>query len=190
VRYLTDQELQTFLRAAQKIGRKWDAFWSLTYFFAMRAGETAALKVADLDLASHQVTVRPEKGGQSRVYDLPEQIERKLKAWLKERADNPDHAENEFLFPSRLSPRTGHLTNESAWHAFQRTAKKAGLANAHSPHDLRHTRASQMVAAGDTIVQVARWLRHRRTSSSERYLSDLNSAAHEREMAKRAAKFL
>jgi integrase len=114
VRYLTDRELQTFLKAAGRAGRKWDAFWSMTYFFAMRAGETAALKVADVDLASHQVTVRAEKGGTSRVYDLPEQIERKLKAWLKERADNPEHEANEFLFPSRLLPRSGHLTNESA----------------------------------------------------------------------------
>jgi len=190
VRYLTDQELQTFLKAAQKIGRKWDAFWSLTYFFAMRAGETASLKVADLDLASHQVTVRAEKGGTSRVYDLPEQIERKLKAWLKERAASPEHTENEFLFPSRLSPRTGHLTNESAWRAFQRTAEKAGLVGPHSPHDLRHTRASQMVAAGDTIVQVARWLRQKRVSSAERYLADLNSASHEKAMAERAANFI
>ncbi len=190
MRYLTDQELQAFLKAAQKIGRKWDAFWSLTYFFAMRAGETASLKVADLDLASHQVTVRAEKGGTSRVYDLPEQIERKLKAWLKERVENPEHEENKFLFPSRLCPGAGHLTNESAWRAFQRTAKKAGLAGPHSPHDLRHTRASQMVQAGDTIVQVARWLRQKRVSSAERYLSDLNSASHEKAMAERAAKFI
>jgi len=190
VRYLSDQELKAFLKAAGRAGRKWDAFWSLTYFFAMRAGETAALKVSDLDLASHQLTVRAEKGGTSRVYDLPEQIERKLKAWLKERADNPEHEANEFLFPSRLLPRSGHLTNESAWRAFQRTAEKAGLAGPHSPHDLRHTRASQMVQAGDTIVQVARWLRQKRVSSAERYLADLDRASHEKTMAERAAKFI
>lgn len=73
----------------------------------MGAGETVGLKVADFNLASHQVTVKDEKGGTSRVYDLPEQIERKLKGWLKERAENPDHSANEFMFPSRLSSRTG-----------------------------------------------------------------------------------
>jgi integrase len=104
---LTDQELQTFLRSAVSAGRKWDAFWTLAYSFAMRVGETTGLKIADFNLASHQVTARAEKGGTSRVCELPEQIERKLNGWLKERAENPDRSANEFVFPSRLSPRTG-----------------------------------------------------------------------------------
>ena len=190
VRYLTDQELKGFLKAAEKAGKKWDLFWGLAYSFAMRCGETAAFKVSDFNQGSRQVSIRAEKGGATRVYDLPEQIEKKLKVWLKERAAKPEHAENEFLFPSRLMPRTGHLTNESAWRAFQRVARKAGLAGPHSPHDIRHTRASQMAQAGDSLVQIARWLRHKRIASSERYLSDLNSAAHEKDMARRAARFM
>jgi hypothetical protein len=47
-----------------------------------------------------------------------------------------------------------------------------------------------MVQAGDTIVQVARWLRQKRVSSAERYLADLDRASHEKAMAERAAKFL
>jgi integrase/recombinase XerD len=182
--------LKAFLRAAEKSGKKWDLFWSLTYSFAMRCGETAALGTADFDLDSRQAVIRAEKGGASRVYDLPEQLEKKLKAWLRERAQKPEYLENEYLFPSRLLPRTGHLTNESAWRAFQRIAKKAGLQGHHSPHDIRHTRASQMAQAGDSLVQIARWLRHKRVASSERYLSDLNSAAHEKDMARRAARFI
>jgi integrase len=165
VRYLSDQELKAFLKAASRSGKKWDLFWALTYSFAMRCGETAALGLADFNKGSRQISIRAEKGGATRVYDLPEQIEKKLKAWLKERATTPGHEENEFLFPSRFLPRTGHLTNESAWRAFQRIAKRTKLVGPHSPHDLRHTRASQMAQAGDSLVQIARWLRHKKIGS-------------------------
>jgi integrase len=83
VRYLTDQELKSFLKAAEKAGKKWDLFWGLAYSFAMRCGETAAFKVSDFNQESRQVSIRADKGGATRVYDLPEQIEKKLKAWLK-----------------------------------------------------------------------------------------------------------
>jgi integrase len=83
VRYLTDQELKSFLKAAEKAGKKWDLFWGHAYSFAMRCGETAAFKVSDFNQESRQVSIRADKGGATRVYDLPEQIEKKLKAWLK-----------------------------------------------------------------------------------------------------------
>jgi integrase len=121
---------------------------------------------------------------------MPEKLEKCLKAWLKERAALEWADDNPFLFPSRELPRTEHMTSESAWKLFQMTCRKAGLANPHSPHDLRHTAASQMAAKGDSLVQIARWLRHKNVASSERYLSDMNSAKHEREMERRSAKFL
>jgi integrase len=190
VRYFTDDELTRFMAAARRHGRKWDCLWSLVYFFAMRIGEAVSLRLDDVSLDAHQITVRAEKGGFSRTYDIPEKLERKLKAWLKERTGRPEAKENPYLFPSRVLPRTGHMTQESGWKLFQLTCGKAGLTNPHSPHDLRHTCASQMAAKGDSLVQIARWLRHKNLASSERYLSDMNTAEHEREMERRSAKFL
>jgi integrase len=188
-RYLTDAELSAFLKAADRAGKKWSAFWALAYFYAMRVCETSSLKLGAFDFNSHQVTIKGAKGGQTRVYDLDEKVEKKVQAWLKARAKDPDHGENEHVFPSKAFPRTGCLGEGSAWHAFRRTAGKAGI-GPHSPHDLRHTRASEMVRAGDTQLQVARWLRHKSSNSAETYMADMSAAAHEREMAKRAAKYL
>jgi len=42
----------------------------------MRCGETAAVRLEDFNQESRQVAIRAEKGGVTRVYDLPEQIEK------------------------------------------------------------------------------------------------------------------
>ncbi len=190
VRYFTDGELEAFMKAARRHGAKWAALWGLTYHFALRVGEAVSLRLADFDMNAHQVRIKAEKGGLTRVYDLPEKLEKAVKAWLRERAALEWADENPFLFPSRDLPRTEHMTGESGWKLFQATCRLARLETKHSPHDLRHTCASQMVRAGSSIVQVARWLRHRNAASCERYLADIGAAEHERSMEQMTARFL
>ena len=184
VRYLTADELAAFFAAAKRAGKKWDLLFGLTFYFGMRVGEVVALRITDVNLATHQLTIRAEKGGHTRTYDLPERLEKKIKAWLKERpGDNP------FLFPSRTCPRTEPLSTIGAQKMFYELSRKAGI-GAHSVHDLRHTAASMMAQAGDNVVQIARWLRQKHVQSAERYLSDIDREKHERTMEQRAAKFL
>ena len=81
------------------------------------------------------------------------------------------------------------LTISSAQKMFYELSRKAGLTS-HSVHDLRHTAASMMAQAGDNVVQIARWLRQKQVASAERYLSDIDREKHERDMEKRASRFL
>ena len=183
-RYLSSDELEAFFRAAKWAGKKWDLLFGLTFYFGMRVGEVVALRITDVNLATHQLTIRAEKGGHTRTYDLPERLEKKIKAWFKERpGDNP------FLFPSRTCPRTEPLSRVGAQKMFYELSRKAGLTG-HSVHDLRHTQASMMIQAGDNVVQVARWLRQKQVASAERYLSDIGREKHERDMEKRVSRFL
>jgi hypothetical protein len=46
-----------------------------------------------------------------------------------------------------------------------------------------------MAQAGDSVAQIAGWLRHRNLQSVERYLSDIDRESHEREMEKRMSKY-
>ena len=189
-RYMTADEVTAFLKAARRAGPKWGAMWELVFFYALRLGEVTALRLEDLDLAAHRITIRAEKSGTTRTYLLPEKLERQVRAWLKRREAKPGAAENPYLFPGRWEPRTGHITNIGAWKQFKVIAVQARLATAHSPHDLRHTAASFMLAEGDTVVTAKEWLRHKWLSSTDRYLHDVTRAKHEREMAERAGRFL
>ena len=183
-RYLTADELGAFFRAAKRAGNKWDLLFGLTFYYAMRVGEVVTLRITDVNMAAHQLTIRAEKGGNCRTYDLTERLEKKLKAWLKERPEG-----NPYIFPSRTCPRTESLSTTGAQKTFYKLSKKAGI-GAHSIHDIRHTTASMMAQNGDNIVQIARWLRQKHVQSAERYLSDMDREKHERTMEQRASRFL
>lgn len=189
-RYMTQDELERFMKAARKVGRKYDLLFSLVYYFAMRVGEVVILRLVDFNLPSHQVTIRAEKDGRVRVYDLPEQIEQKFKRWLKERSELEDAEENPYVFPSTTLPRSGHLSRDAAQAEFRLLCRKANVGMPRSIHDLRHTAAQEMIRGSEDLATVQGWLRHRDIASTKTYIDDQVTAAAERRMAQRAARFL
>jgi len=189
-RYMTQDELERFMKAARRAGKKYDLLFSMVYYFAMRVAEVVNLRLADFNLPSHQVTIRAAKDGRVRVYDLPEQVERKYTRWLKERAALPGSDENLYVFRSSTLPRSGHLSRDAAQAEFRYLAKKAGVGMPRSIHDLRHTAAQEMIRAGEDLATVQGWLRHRDIESTKTYIDDQATAEVERRMAVRAARFL
>jgi len=184
-RYLTEAELGAFKKAREKSGRMWNVFFSLLWHFAMRVGETCRLRWDDIDFTAHQIKIVPEKNGVTRVYSLPERIERDLKAWKREADKHPEMRENPYVFPGRFLKRSGHVTTGGAQRMFQAILKKAKIETKHGIHDMRHTMASMMLKDGSNVVQVRDWLRQRRTKSVEIYLTDIDAAEHETEMGRR-----
>ena len=53
-------------------------------------------------------------------------------------------------------------------HRVTQAAKRAGLARV-SPHQLRHTLATEMLRRGATLVQIAQVLRHRSVTTTALY---------------------
>lgn len=189
-RYLSDEELERFMKEARKVSRKYDLAFSLAYYFALRVAELVELRLDNFHIPVHQVTIQGKKGGTERTYDLPEQIERKYTRWLKERAGGFGADENPYVFPSSRLPRTGHLTRDSVQGEFRLLAERAGIPMPRSIHDLRHTVARQMIRDHADIVEIQGFLRHRSINSTEVYLKDEKTAVLERRMSKRAARFL
>jgi len=189
-RYMTGDELERFMKAARKARKKYDLLFSLVYFFAMRVAEVVALRLEDFNLPSHQVTIRAMKGGRFRAYDLPEQIEKKLIGWLKQRAMLYGADENPWVFPSSKLPRSGHMSRDAAQAEFRFLCQKAGVGMPRSIHDLRHTAAQEMIRAGEDLATVQGWLRHRDIKSTQTYIDDHATVEVEKRMAVRAARFL
>ena len=190
-RYMTEAEIDRFMTQARKSGKKYALLFALAYYYAMRVEEVVTLMLSDFNLPSHQITIRAKKGGRYRVYDMPEQIERRyLAAWLKERADLEGATENRYLFPSSSLPRSGHMSRDAAQAEFRLLARKAEIGMPRSIHDLRHTAAQLMIRNGDDLATVQGWLRHRDIMSTKAYIDDHVTAEHERKMAARNARFL
>ena len=108
----------------------------------LRAGETVALTVADVDLARGLVVVRRGKGGKGRVVSIGPSTAAAIGRWLRLRrthrlADTP---------PLWLGAGGKNLRYHGLEGALQARAKAAGIEGFHM-HRLRHTAAT-------------RWLRH------------------------------
>src|SRR4030043_1178749 len=126
-RYLTESELSAFFKVANR-SRRDSLLFNLILFFGLRSKETAELKLENFDLRDLKVEIKAAKGGLKRDYvEVPDEIWRKLKDYLKVRKANPL---NPHLFPSRSDVR-GHMTRIGIQMLFKRTCAKAGLV-AHS----------------------------------------------------------
>ena len=75
-------------------------------------------------------------------------------------------APNAPLFQNRLG---GHLSVRSIQKLIAMYREQAGLDVRATPHTLRHTNASQLVAAGVPTVHVQKILGHRQLSSTQVY---------------------
>lgn len=189
-RYMTQEELGRFMDAAHKSGPKYALLFDLVYFFAMRVQEVVTMELTNFRLTVHQVAIKAAKGGEERVYDLPEQIEQRHDRWLKARAELPAAQENPYVFPSTTLPRSGHMSRDAAQAEFRLLCRKAEVPMPRSIHDLRHTSAQEMIRAGDDLATVQGWLRHRDIASTKAYISDEVSAEHQRARAACSARFL
>jgi len=189
-RYLTDAEMVRFVKERDKAGRRYDLLFSLTWYFALRVGEVVRLTLADLNLDQHQLTIHPEKHGRERVYELPEQLEAKYRRWMKERAELEGASENPYIFPGTTLPRSGHMSRDAAQAVFRTLCRKAGVGMPRSIHDLRHSRAQDLLRGGADLGTVKKFLRHRDIASTQVYLDDEEDAQNERRIAARSARFL
>lgn len=142
--------------------------WALVAFrTGLRIGELAALRWADVDLERGVLHVRRSwyrgaittpKGGRPRVVDLPGSALEPLR-----RA--PRLAGCELVFPNGDGTVVTRDQLKAPW---ERVTEAAGLPRT-TPHDARHSYASQLVIAGARLDAVQRLLGHTDIRVTMRY---------------------
>jgi integrase len=183
VRYLSEDELKRFLRRAKHSGAMKDLMMALCFYYAMRVQELVQLRMTDLNMAAHQLTVHGVKGGHVRTYDLPYELVYRAQRWLRYRPSG-----SEWLFPSAVLPyQHVHQDSVKAW--FKAILKAAGLCD-HSIHDLRSSRLQQLASKGDGLPAIAAWARHKSLGSALRYLTAAADKRHEAIVARRDTEVL
>jgi integrase len=162
-------ELRTFLTAARP-HRLYPAL-HLAAYTGMRRGEIVGLKWCDLDTATARLSIsrtlqnvggRPVEFGvktrtSRRTVDVDEQTMRELARWGRQlRRDGLPCRADDWMFCNRA----GRCLNpESVSQLFDRIVRRTDLARIRF-HDLRHTHASLLVAAGVPIKVVSERLGH------------------------------
>jgi integrase/recombinase XerD len=142
----------------------------------MRAGEVLDLRWGDvlLDAGREALRVREAKNGRERTVILgptatPRSV-RGLRAARRARG-RPTPADHEVVF---LSNRGTRVSYDALHYQWARVCQAAGLvdeagAPRYTPHQLRHTRGSELIAQGQRVEIVQRVLGHRDIRSTLGY---------------------
>lgn len=157
---LSDEELDAIFATKQlslstEIGTRNRAMIAFMLDTGVRRTEAANLELEHLDLAEGQARIIGKGRKERFVFFAPSTTEL-LKRWLAIRGDEPG-----TLF---------WLSFEGVKMVFNRIKREAGLEVFH-PHMLRHTTATNLLAAGADTHSVRRMLGHSSVLTTERYLS-------------------
>src|SRR5450756_3004750 len=127
------------------------ALLELIYATGARISEAVGLDVDDLDLTEGQASVRLfGKGRKERIVPVGSYAVAAVEAYLV-RARPIFSAHGRGTPAVFLNTRGERLSRQSAWVILRRAAERAGLGTSISPHTLRHSFATHLLAGGADI---------------------------------------
>jgi integrase/recombinase XerD len=179
-KYLSEDEVDRLLAAARARGgaegTRLVALLEVLYATGLRVSELVALPLSALPRAGRMLIVRG-KGAKERMVPLSDPAEAALADWKKVRErflpgragkGRRDGRDSPWLFPSRGAG--GHLTRARFQQLLKELAVEAGVAPRRvSPHVLRHSFASHMLARGADLRALQQMLGHADIATTQIY---------------------
>lgn len=168
---LTSRQVDAFLSAP----RKTDSFWQrdaamleVLYATGCRASEVCSLRVRDLSLGQRHLRCEG-KGGKQRMVPIGDRaiaaVERyceQLRGRLAAKSPHPP----EQLFLSRSGRPMDRI---QLWRLVKFYARRAGIQSEISPHSLRHSFATHLLAGGADLRLVQEMLGHASIQTTQVY---------------------
>ncbi len=201
---LSEEEVASLLASVtggDAVGRRDRAILETLYAAGMRISELAGCDVGDLDLDTGLVRVLG-KGSKERVVPLGRLAVTALEAWLA-----PDGRPALLAAAARrgraaraagalfVSTRGRRMDRQAIWVVVRRAAAGAGLGQKVTPHVLRHSFATHLLAHGADVRVVQELLGHASIATTQVYtkvstehLHRAYAAAHPRAWARRAGR--
>ena len=163
------------------------ALLELMYACGLRASEAIGLELMDVDIDEGVLRARG-KGSKERVVPIGQAAIGALRPYLERgRPALVKGSAEPHLF---VNFRGGSLTRQGLYKIVRRHALTAGLADRMSPHTLRHTFATHLLAGGCDLRSVQEMLGHADVSTTQLYthlsserLKDVYFRAHPRATA-------
>ena len=147
-----------------RAGRRDFAILLLLVRLGLRAGEVAQLTLDDVDWRSGEVLVHG-KGARRDRLPLPDDAGRAVVVYLQR--GRPATAQGREVFLRLRAPHR-RLTRSAVSHVVITAGQRAGLGQV-AAHRLRHTAASQLLAAGAPLTEIGQLLRHRKAATTAIY---------------------
>jgi type 1 fimbriae regulatory protein FimB len=164
--FLTEAEIQNFLKAARK-GRhsiRNFAMLLLAYRHGLRVSELVNMRIADVDLDTGRLFVRRCKGSLSTSQPLDGDEIRALRGWLRQRINVPC-CNSPLVFLSERGPMTRQAFN----YICAGVSKHARLGIKVHPHMLRHSCGYALANKGCDTRLIQDFLGHRNIRHTQLY---------------------
>ncbi|MEM9366328.1 MAG: site-specific tyrosine recombinase XerD [Planctomycetota bacterium] len=168
---MAPSEVDAFLRAVKKS----DAFWQrdralleVLYATGCRASEVCGLRLRDLMLDENHLICQG-KGDKQRMVPLGEVAIKSIRLYVEQLRGilakrGPESIEHVFL------TRGGRAIDRiQLWRLVKRYAKRAGIRSDISPHSLRHSFATHLLAGGADLRLVQEMLGHASIQTTQIY---------------------
>jgi integrase/recombinase XerD len=160
------------------------ALLELMYATGARVSEAIGLNVDDL--VDDEVVRLFGKGGKQRIVPVGSFARAALDAYLVR--GRPVLSSRGRATPALfLGARGGRLSRQAAWETIKRAAERAGLGASVSPHTLRHSFATHLLAGGADVRVVQELLGHASVATTQIYtlvtadtLREMYTQAHPR----------
>jgi integrase/recombinase XerD len=142
------------------------ALLELMYACGLRASEAISLEPGHLDLHDNVARVRG-KGSKERIVPVGREAVKAVEAYLRRgRPALVGMRDEPRLF---VNFRGGALTRQGLYKVIDRHARSAGLGGKMSPHTLRHSFATHLLAGGCDLRSVQEMLGHADVSTTQLY---------------------
>ncbi|MBO0719310.1 MAG: tyrosine-type recombinase/integrase [Blastocatellia bacterium] len=165
-KYLTETEINTFLRAARKTrnGVRDYCLAMMAYRHGFRVSELIDVRLEELHLDAGRLSVRRLKDGTDSEHPIEGDELRAIRAWLRERSSSR-FAESRLLFLGERGP----LTRQAINYLFAAIGRKAGFTFKVHPHMMRHSCGYKLINDSRSTRHVQVYLGHKDIRETEKY---------------------
>jgi len=170
-RFLKIEEMQSLIAAPDTTGLpglRDRAILELVYGAGLRVGEAVSLDVGSVDLKNGWVRVTG-KGSKERSVPFGSPARDAIMAWLSARENASGAARLKPDAPLFLNRAGGRLSTRSLARALYKHLLRSAVGKKISPHALRHSFATHLLAAGADLRTIQEMLGHARLSTTQRY---------------------
>ncbi|HEX6665807.1 MAG TPA: site-specific tyrosine recombinase XerD [Solirubrobacterales bacterium] len=164
--YAEVQNLLASPRGSEPTALRDRALLEVMYACGLRASETIGLEMADVDLREGLLRARG-KGSKERLVPLGRQAIAAISGYL--RGGRPQLIGERHEVKLFVNFRGGPLTRQGLYKIVQRHARAAGLEGRMSPHTLRHSFATHLLAGGCDLRAVQEMLGHADIATTQMY---------------------